>query len=312
MFIKKDWLKATRTILVLIITAGIFYVIFKKIDFHSVAGVLANSNKAYLLVAIIFSLAVVLIVAKRWQMILKSMDFRISFKEALHIIMGVYPFAAITPSISSDVIRAVPLRDRIRASKTVGSVLTERILDFSTLCLFLIIGITLERKFEFIGIALFLLSGIVLVFCIPHVRFNLPFKQTWNERLQNIFFPMREITKNKRFFSTVIIYSLLIWILTVIQTMILFYAVGIEISFLPTLANIPLAIIIGQIPITLGGAGTRDAAIIFLFLEYASPSQLLGVGILFSFFRCWLLSIIGIPFMRKMINSTSNKKEVIQ
>jgi uncharacterized membrane protein YbhN (UPF0104 family) len=88
--------------------------------------------------------------------------------------------------------------------------------------------------------------------------------------------------------------------------MIFFYTLGIKISLLPIIANIPLAIIIGQIPITLGGAGTRDAAIILLFSDYARPEQLLGVGILFSFFRAWLLSLIGIVFMRRAMNLGGN------
>ena len=83
-----------------------------------------------------------------------------------------------------------------------------------------------------------------------------------------------------------------------------FYALGINIPLLFTIANIPIAIFIGLVPVTLGGMGTRDAAIIFLFSEYATPSELLGIGILFSIFRYWLLSLIGIPFMKKLIKES--------
>ncbi len=106
-------------------------------------------------------------------------------------------------------------------------------------------------------------------------------------------------------FCFVFFYSLLIWFISIVQTMTFFYAVGTNVPLLFTVANIPIAIFIGLIPITLGGMGTRDAAIIFLFSEFATPEKLLGVGILFSIFRYWLLSLIGIPFMRKMVKNVS-------
>ena len=43
--------------------------------------------------------------------------------------------------------------------------------------------------------------------------------------------------------------------------------------------------------------GTRDLAFINLFAEYAKEVDLLSVGILFSTFRYWFLSLLGIPFM---------------
>ena len=71
------------------------------------------------------------------------------------------------------------------------------------------------------------------------------------------------------------------------------------------MANIPIAIFIGMIPVTLGGMGTRDAAIIYLFSEFGTPSELLGVGILFSLIRYWFLSVIGVAFMKKIVLSNS-------
>lgn len=266
---------------------------------------LSNADIKYLIIAPIFSVFYIVIFVKRWQSILKTMDFKITYKEAFNIVMGVFPFASITPSTVSDGFRAYYLKDRIRTSKVIGSVLTERTLDFITLCLFFIIGITFENKFEFFGIAIIILIGISLVVCLAHVNINLPLKRIWNERLQNIFFSIKTITRNQEYFMIVIGYSILIWILSVLQIMIFFYSLGIKISFLAMMAGVPLAIIIGQIPVTLGGAGTRDAALIILFSEYARPEQLLGVGLFFSLFRVWLPSIVGIIFMRKMINFNS-------
>tara|TARA_B110000438_G_C15300639_1_gene431013 strand:- start:62 stop:346 length:285 start_codon:yes stop_codon:yes gene_type:complete len=90
--------------------------------------------------------------------------------------------------------------------------------------------------------------------------------------------------------------------------------IKIDVSLLQTFALAPLAIFLGQLPLTLGGMGTRDLAFINLFSEYATESALLSVGILFSIFRYWLISLLGIPFMLRLINnygsfSSESKKE---
>lgn len=292
-----------NTCFVSIVTLIIFYILFSNIDLDSVVNILAQSDISYLFLAIVLSMAIVLINVKRWQTILKIMDFSISYKEAFNVVMSTFPFASITPSITSDAFRAYYLKDRIRASKIMGSVLTERVLDFSILCMLLFVGIIWGEKIQFIGVALVLFSGIVLVAVISYINPNLPIKQIWNERLHNILNSLSLLGKNKRQFSIIVSYSIIAWALSIIQIIIFFYALGIKIPFLSVVSNIPLAIIIGQIPITLGGAGTRDAAIIILFSGYARPEQLLGVGILFSFFRAWLLSLVGLPFLKRAIKT---------
>jgi len=287
-----------KTGLILLITVVVFLVLFRNIDFSSVFQILIDSNKIFLFFAFVLSFVVEIIVAKRWQIILKTMDFKISLKEAFCIIMGTFPFALITPSFSNDFVRAVPLQKRIRISKVVGTCFTERFFDFLTLFIFFFIGILLTHNFHFISFALLFLVIMVSVVIFINVKFELPIGEKWRERVNNILLSIRMMCSGTHIIIPVIFYSFCLWAVTIIQTMILFEAVGLSVPLVDTMANLPIAIFIGQIPITFGGAGTRDAAIIFLFSSFASPQQLLAVGILFTFMRCWILAIIGIPFLK--------------
>ena len=264
--------------------------------------------------AVLFGSLIVLIYIKRWHTILKIMDISISYKEAFNIMMSIYPFVSITPSMASDALRAYPLRDKLRASKTFGSILTEKVMDFSMLLVFLIIGIMVSKKFEFIFVTLVLFAGITLIFYITHKKINLPLKQIWKDRFQNVLLSMKTLTMDKKGFLIVILDSILIWFFSLVQIVMIFYAIGINIPFTPLIVYSSLAIIVGQIPVTLGGAGTRDAAFIFFFSEYGVPSQLLSVGILYSFFRVWIFSLIGLPFMRKAlhVHAKSGNINIIQ
>ena len=294
-----------RTLLVLSITIAIFYFIFTKIDFYSVLEILSHANIFYLLIALLLLVVGVLIIAKRWQIILETMGYNFRYKECFNLIMAAFPLTSITPSKSGDIIKAYYLKDKIPASKTVGSVITERMFDVLTLVLFSLIGMTFCKKYELAFITLIILVCIIAIFFLTRAGFDLrlPIKSSWNEKIQNMILSTKLLTKDKKAFSTVMLYSFTSWFLGVVQTLMFFYALGIKVPLLFTMANIPIAIFIGMIPVTLGGMGTRDAAIIILFSMYAAPSELLGVGILFSLFRYWLLSLLGVPFLRKMIKN---------
>ena len=289
-----------KFLLLLLITIGIFALLFSRIDFFSIIHILLNINILTLVIAFLFTFVLTLIMSKRWQILLHASCIDISFKESFEIIIGTYPFAAIMPSMSSDLVRAIPLKDRYRLSKVIGSCISEKTFDFLILLLILFIGMSLTNNWNYLNILVISLLLIIIFIFFIRKRFTLPVSERWNERLSNIFDSLRIVIKDKYTVLIVIFYTLSIWILSVFQVVLFFYAVNVSVPLTVICAFIPLAIFIGLIPVSLGGAGTRDAAIILLFAQYGTTSQLLAVGILFSFFRCWLPAIIGLPFMEKM------------
>ena len=293
-------------VFVLSITIAIFYLIFTKIDFYSVIDVLSHANIFYLLIALLLLFVIILITAKRWQTILETIGYNFRYKECFNLIMAALPLTSITPSKSGDVIKAYYLKDKVPASKTIGSVITERMFDVFTLIVFSLIGMTFCKKYESAGVAFVILVCIIAIFLLARAGFDfrLPIKSSWYEKIQNLILSTKLLTKDRKAFSIIFSYSILIWFISIVQTITFFAALGINVPLVFAMANVPIAIFIGLIPVTLGGMGTRDAAIIFLFSGYASPSELLGVGILFSIFRYWLLSLLGIPFMKKLIRES--------
>ena len=262
-----------------------------------------RANPFYLLLSLLPLILSLPIWVKRWQTIIEAMGYTIPFIKCFNILMASLPLASVTPSKSGDVIRAYYLKSEIPPTKVIGSVLTERIFDVLTLISFSLIGMVFYHTYEFTSIIFGVLVMLTVIIFFLHTDLRLPIKESWNKKLHSIAFSMKTLTKNKKLFRTIALYSFSYWFLSILQILMFFYAIGIDVPLLFTMANIPIAIFIGFIPVTLGGMGTRDAAIIILFSGYASPSELLGVGILFSIFRYWLLSLIGIPFMRKMMKT---------
>jgi len=272
--------------------------IFQKIHFNDVILIVISANKFYILLSIIPLGVSLFFNAIRWRSVLSAMGYEITLKECFVLFMAAIPFSSITPSKSGDIVRAYYLKNKIPITHTVGSVITERIFDLAVLLFFSLIGIYFSGAQEF---ALIIILSMVLLAVFITLTYNvskLPIPETWSLKIQSFFISVKNLIQNRRKLLSVIVSSFSIWILAILQTMLLFSALSITVPPMYIIGTLPIAIVIGMIPVTLGGMGTRDAAIIMLFSGYATSSQLLAVALLFSLFRYWLLAIVGLPFMR--------------
>jgi len=292
-----------KRIVLISITLIIFYVIFTKIDFHLLVDALLGASLFYLSVALVLWIIIVNIRVKRWQIILRAIGYSIPYKECFMGVMGAMALAPLAPSKSNDFIKAYYLKDKVPITKSIGGVLAERVFDLFTLFSFSVIGMIFFKQYQSIYIVLFILFIIVVLFFVVRKQDYriLPIKDSWYDALENIIYSISVIIDNKNAFMNAMMQTLCIWFLSIVQIVLFFYALGVKVPLLFSIGVIPIAILIGLLPITLGGMGTRDAAIIFFFSEYAAASTLLGVGILFTIFRYLIPSLIGIPFMRKMM-----------
>jgi uncharacterized protein (TIRG00374 family) len=283
---------------IIAITIVIFFLIFQKINFNEVISIVISANKFYILLSIIPLGVSLFFNAIRWRSVLSAMGYEITLKECFVLFMAAIPFSSITPSKSGDIVRAYYLKNKIPITHTVGSVITERIFDLAVLLFFSLIGIYFSGAQEFALIIIFFMFLLGMFMILTYNVSKLPISETWSLKIQSFFISVKDLIENRRKLLSVIVSSFSIWILAILQTMLLFSALSITVPPMYIIGTLPIAIVIGMIPVTLGGMGTRDAAIIMLFSGYATSSQLLAVALLFSLFRYWLLAIVGLPFMR--------------
>jgi len=293
-----------KQLILIILTILIFYILLTQIDAKSVMQILSNANLFYILGSILILALLIPLAVFRWQIILKVTGHPLPFWRCFNIFMAALPLTSISPSKSGDVVKAYCLKDEFPISKTIGTVYTERVFDLFSLIFLSFAGSLFYRNTEFLMILTPALLIVAVLFITPNANIRIPFiKDSWNRKLQGVMLSMRSLTRCKKEFLVVTLLSLISWMLAVFQTMLFFNALNISIPLAFTMANIPIAIFVGMMPVTLGGMGTRDAAIIYLFSEFGTPSELLGVGILFSLIRYWFLSIIGLAFMKNIVSS---------
>lgn len=287
--------------LIYLLTIGIFFVLFRKIDLKLVICTLKEISLIHLFAAALLTLSFPVLSALRWQIILRTSGNEISFSRCLLIIVGIWPISAISPSKIGDLLKIYSVRKSFDALTVAGSIILERTFDIISLAAFGLFGGIFFHNMHIIFISLIVVFGVIAVFFL--VRINIPFpgRKKVQEKINQLFLSVNKISKNTFVLSLILLLTLVNWFASILQTKILFDGVGANVSLGFISAALPIAIFIGLLPITIAGMGTRDAAMISLFAPFATSHTILAVALLYSFFGYWLLSIIGIPFIKKAL-----------
>ncbi len=280
-----------------------FWFLFRKIDLGAVLGLIGAVPIATWLVALLLTLSFPLLSALRWQLTLRAIGHRLPLRRCLAIILGVSPISALAPSKAGDLLKAASLHGEVNLLEVGGGVLAERALDVATLALFALVGGLLGGSplAARVGAVVLALCVIALVL-LPAVAASIP-KPRLREKLQRTLLVLGGLKRQPGLAALVLLYTAANWGATLLQTHLLLRAVGAEVHFLLTMSAVPLAIFVGLLPITIGGMGTRDAALVTLLAPAATSAHALSVGLLYSFFGYWLPALIGIPFLSAALPS---------
>ncbi len=293
----KKKIKPLNILIISVVTILIFYWLLSKISFLKSIQIILKANLVFIILSLLFLFLILFFLIVRWLFILRTLHPKSKFHDSLISTMSASSLNSILPSKLGDLFKVYYFRN-YGISQMVGAVFTERLLDIITLTLLLIMGSLTLNKPIFVYISI----TIMLIFIISmSLLYVLRKKLNRYLLLKNLLYSINWIIK--RPFKALILFllSLLIWFSSIIQIYLLFLAVSADVSLLYFSSAIIIVIFISLIPITIAGMGTRESAILYLFSNFASNEVLLAAGLLFSFFRYWLLSILGIPFLYSAI-----------
>jgi uncharacterized membrane protein YbhN (UPF0104 family) len=291
-----------RGLLLLAFTSFVLFVLFHRIDLNRVVALLRAVPASIWLVATLLTLSFPVMSAVRWHLILRTTGFDVSIARCLLIIVGLWPISSVSPSKSGDLLKAVSLRHQIEPMVVAGSVLTERMLDLFLLAVFALVGGLFFHDSRIVLVAAMVLGGVVAITMIAHLNIDLPIGSRSHSRLKGLLHSIRALSAQPVTLSIILTLTAANWFASIVQTKLLFSGVGASVPLGFTAAALPVALFAGLLPITLAGMGTRDSAIVLLFGNFASSSQALAVGLLYSFFGYWLLAVVGIPFIRQALD----------
>ena len=115
------------------------------------------------------------------------------------------------------------------------------------------------------------------------------FSKEWNQMV--LYLNIHKIR-----FIGIMFYSLFLWFLHLSQIWLFIFSLNGVVPFVHNLALTPQVILIGLMPFTLAGIGTRDTAFVYIYSNYFSAATGAALG-LFATMRYVIPAFLGIPFL---------------
>ena len=294
------------------ISLGILAVIFLKIDINDFIHNFKNMNLLYFAVSLLFFVPQTYVSAKRWQWILDPQCI-ISLWKSATLILASSTLNVVLPSKVGDFAKALFLKrsDGLELSKGFSLTFIEKILDVAGLCVVLLVGAIFIANGNSIvrlsiGFSFFIITLTIFMFSYDMRKLKLNWlgsKIGLEERLSAFLDEwQRSVStqrKDKERFMMILAFTIVLWFLHIGQIYLFFLSLNSAVSPTVVFTYVPLSIFVGLIPISFGGIGTRDAALIYLFSPYESSSVMAGIGILCSF-RYFVPALFGLPFLDRL------------
>lgn len=257
----------------------IFVYILFRLDVLNVWKEILEIKTTYLLLALFFVFASFFTETLKWFAIAKTQMTNVPFFDAFKINLITMFYGFITPSRIGGVIRAEYLKKyNQNFGKGASNYVLDKVLDLCSV-IFLAIVFSFVFKdiipinFFYYAILIFILLVGLLIFFIDKKRsksilrifYKKLVPEKIKEKAKNGFNSFYEDMPRKRFFLLFFILNLLNWITLYFISFFVGLSLGMNVPFFYFLAILPIATLIGQLPITISGLGTREATLISLF-----------------------------------------------
>jgi uncharacterized protein (TIRG00374 family) len=298
-------------------TVATLAVVYSNIDLNLLLRYFGNLHPVYLGLAVLAFLPQILVSSLRWRIMIAGVR-RVTLMESVRLNMAGKALNALAPSNMGEMSKAYFLkRDDagVDTAQAVSAVLLEKMLDLWGLCAVLLLGVILASDptpavwtgWLIAGAAL---VGIGLILVLPIEILGRPFAGR-GSKLSKVadFFAgwdvlLRGLKARDRGLLKTLGLSVLVWMLHVLQLYLFFPTLRHPVPIAPALAYLPLAVLTGFLPITVGGMGTRDSALILLFAPYADSALMASIGLLCTV-RYWVDTLMGVPFFHQLATRRS-------
>lgn len=260
------------------VTLGLIFILFKFIPYRQLRRIFQDSNKIYLIFGFFIFYAGYVVAILRWRFILAALGVKLGVFEAFLTFFSGLFFNLFFPSfVAGDVFRGGMISYRYGdLKKVMSSVFMDRFSGGVALILVsLLASAAGGSKFYHPQIfnALLLCTAIViLAFSVVFSRtvFSfltriLPDSLSVKRKMINFHDQLGFFKRNKLVFLKSLAFSAAIHVVTCTTFYVNSLAFGVDMRFFNFLIVVPLVMVVAILPITIAGAGTREAAAIYFF-----------------------------------------------
>jgi uncharacterized protein (TIRG00374 family) len=308
------------------VSLALLLALLASVDGDSLASALRAVHPGWLALAMLLFIPQIAAISHRWRLIAAPVG-RIGARESARQVLASNALNLLLPSKLGDLAKGVFLhrQGRCRLADGIQIVVFEKLLDLAALSLWMIAGWLLLPVTEWWALG-FLALGLAIVAVVGLVYF-VPRRESLLERLLPARWGRSGIGARGRGFlaagprvmalvrgrgarSVVLAgWSLLIWLLHLLQIACFFAAARTGAGLGDVLVLMPMAIFAGLMPLSIAGVGVRDWAIVVLFAGVGAPREaLVAAGLLVSL-RYVVPAAAGLPFVARYFGLAREARE---
>ena len=266
----------------------------------------------YLIPAILLFLLSISIQNLKWEYLLRRQGIDLGFWPLFRIYLIGSFYGIITPGRIGNFIRIGYIKKRIgkNTGESAVSIVLDKVLEFGALFSLSIVGMILMANYMSFEIMLVLSALCVAFFATVFLLFRRGVSGRMLKMFWRMFVPAK-MKANARdafnsFYDNILgwkqmivpfILSLFGWIALYTSTYMIGLSLGIDMPHATFVAIMPIATLIGLIPVTVGGWGTREATLIFLLSFFGISSEVIMVmSIIAALMTYCITAVLGGAF----------------
>ena len=304
------------TALSLAVSGALLVALYRSIDVRMMGDALLKADRRWLLISVGMILPITVLRAIRFFAVAPSGALP-GVGEALRLTLVASALNVVVPAKAGDLVKSyfVAKRSDTSSGVALSIVVYERLCDLFALMFWCVFGWLVARPqvpalpahFWLLPAAVGAVCGLlisswriaaVLPAVIERVRPRGRMRRLTD--LADGWPDLLQLLRGRR--RWIVPFSLLLWFTHLFQIWLFTVTLSAPIPFVACASLAALALMAGQVPLTIAGLGTRDVALVVLLARYMAPGTAAAMGILVAS-RNLIPPLIGMPMMRPYLSS---------
>ncbi len=305
-----------RTVVVSIVSLGlaivIFWLLFLSVDVSETLRLFADSDSRWLLALVTLTLVHHFLLSPyKWYLILRYCGVDMTMTQMVKLMLLSSTTMLTLPGKAGEILQVsyISRSHNVSFATALSTFIYNKYINLLVFMAVSLSGIYLFRPAVPSLLAVVMFAGLLLLLSSRFLEFLVRIarlrKTRFAGRIDLLLASFKDMTSMNKF---------VVLFVTVVQILLIGLAFYLAILTLggraPALETVfisNIAVLLGNIPITMSGFGTREAALVALFSKEINRELLLGAAMLFS--TCFYLapSLISLPFSYKFFRLTFRK-----
>jgi len=277
------------------IAVAIFAIILWRVNFAQILGYIQHIDLAYLIAALLILAIQVIVASFRWIQLLKMSGFSFPLGRMIGAFAaGSFLNSTLPGGVGGDAMRIwYSIRNGVSPGAAVHIIILDRVVSLIGLGVLVLIAVACRwfvtgNPITLIDVSAVILSGGVIMATFGIILIE-PIIKYFSIALPPVLMPIRNLSRAMHALNNpaqlFILTAIVIVVHLLLVAAILFLAWGMHVALLPldALMGLPTALLLSSLPITPGGWGIREGAMVLALAQFHIAAEVaLGISMLFG------------------------------